>query len=145
MKNFGVYIDADNVSTEMTELALEHIIASGNILLIKAFGNWSRKPGGWSSLVNLNGIETIHRFNMTKSKNAADISLVVDATAALHNDCKFDTLAVISSDCDFLPLVQHAKSLGLQTLGLGMKKAPECYRKQCNTFIELDAQETLVH
>ncbi len=138
MWKYGVFIDADNISADMAEKAIKNLAESGDIRFVRAYGNWSRKPSSWKRLVNSYGVETTHRYNITRSKNAADISLTVDATASLYGSMDFDTLVVVSSDSDFLPLVQHAQACGKKTVGLGCRKAPETYTRQCGQFVFLD-------
>jgi uncharacterized LabA/DUF88 family protein len=48
-------------------------------------------------------------------------------------------LAVVSSDSDFLPLIQHAQARGKNTIGLGCRKTPKVYSELCETFHFLDA------
>jgi len=141
MTNIGMFIDADNISAEMAEKAILKLREMGNIRFVRAYGNWSRKPSSWKRLVNLYGVVTAHRYNITRSKNAADISLTVDATASLYGPMVFDTLAVVSSDSDFLPLVQHAEECGKRTVGVGCHKAPISYTRQCGVFHYLDLPE----
>jgi uncharacterized LabA/DUF88 family protein len=143
MWNIGVFIDADNISVDMAESAILKLNEMGNLRFVRAYGNWSRKPSAWKRLVNQFGVETSHRYNITRSKNAADISLTVDATASLYGQLEFNALAVVSSDSDFLPLVQHAQACGKHTVGLGCRKAPITYTRRCGVFHFLDDLEVL--
>lgn len=138
MWKLGVFIDADNISADMAEQAILKLRKVGDIRFVRAYGNWSRKPSTWKRLVNQYGVETTHRYNITRSKNAADISLTVDATASLYGPMDFNTLAIVSSDSDFLPLVQHAQACGKRTVGVGCRKAPSSYTRQCGVFHYLD-------
>lgn len=143
MFNMGVFIDADNISAELVEKAILMLKEDGNIRFIRAYGNWSCKNAVWKRLANSYGVETFHRYNITRSKNAADISLTVDATASLYSHLDFDSLAVVSSDSDFLPLIQHAQARGKNTIGLGCRKTPHTYTNQCETFHFLDNPDLL--
>lgn len=138
MRKLGVFIDADNISADMAEKAILKLREVGDIRFLRAYGNWSRKPSTWKRLVHQYGVETSHRYNITRSKNAADISLTVDATASLYGPMDFNTLAVVSSDSDFIPLVQHAQACGKRTVGVGCRKAPSSYTRQCGAFHYLD-------
>lgn len=138
MEKIGVFIDADNISAEMAEEAINYLAKVGDVRFLRAFGNWSHKPPGWKYLANKYGVETTHRYNITRTKNAADISLAVEATACLYGSLDFNTLAVVSSDSDFIPLIQHARACGKNTIGIGSKKAPMSYTKQCTHFHFLD-------
>jgi len=138
VERIGVFIDADNISAEMVEKAIKYLVEIGDIRFLRAFGNWSHKSSNWKRLVNQYGVETTHRYNITRTKNAADISLAVEATACLYGSMDFNTLAVVSSDSDFIPLIQHAQACGKHTIGIGSQKAPESYTRQCGSFHFLD-------
>lgn len=143
MWNIVVFIDADNVSSEMAEQAILKLQEEGEIRFVKAYGNWSNKPQGWKRFVNKYGVESTHRYNITRTKNAADISLTVEATASLYGSVNFDTLAIVSSDSDFLPLIQHAHACGKRSVGIGCRKAPVTYTRQCDVFHYLDNPEVI--
>ena len=137
----AAYIDADNISADQTERAISILNDLGEIRVIRAYGNWSSKSGRWKTLVNRHGILASHRYNVATGKNAADIDLTVDAMAGIHGQHDFDTLAIVSSDSDFLPLVQHARACGKRVVGLGCLKAPTTYASRCDWFHYLDSQE----
>jgi len=139
----GAFIDADNISASMAEQAIHKLRGSGDIQLIHAYGNWTRKSSIWKNLANNYGVIINHRYNITRSKNAADISLAVDATAMLYGKMQFDTLAIISSDSDFVPLIQHAQACGKIAIGLGGNKSHETYVGQCDKFIFLEEKKVV--
>ena len=144
MKNlYGVFIDADNISAEMAEKAICRLLVEGDVRFIKAYGNWSRKASHWKRIVNKYGVEATHRYNITRTKNAADISLTVDATASLYGHLDYNSLAVVSSDSDFLPLVQHAQACGRKAVGLGCQKTPVTYSQQCDVFHYIDESQVI--
>lgn len=139
MKTLGVFIDADNLSAEAAEFAIQALAEVGKLRILRAFGNWANKSGSWKTLVNRHSIKAEHRYAMTagKSKNAADIALTVDAALSLFDE-KFNTIAIISSDSDFAPLIQRAKEMGKCTIGVGFRQTPTAYSSQCEQFIYLD-------
>lgn len=138
MKIMGVFIDADNVSASQATTAMQMLSENGEIRFAKAYGNFASKTSAWKGFVNQYGIDATHLYNITRSKNAADISLTVDATASLYTHVEYDTMVVVSSDSDFLPLVSHANTLGKCTAGMGTQKAPKTYTNLCKTFMYLD-------
>ena len=83
-----------------------------------------------------------HRYNISKTKNCADIALVVDATASLYGGgpC-FDTIVVISSDSDFGPLALQARECGKVVVGMGSEKTPSSYVGLCKEFHLFDKLE----
>lgn len=142
MYKIGVFIDADNVSFRFAKRAIQKLRRAGRVRFIKAYGNWIHKGPEWRDLVNQFGVQTTHRYTISKSKNATDIALTVDATASLYSDLDFNTLAVVSSDSDYLPLIQLANSHGKRTIGLGFQSTSVNYQNQCSEFHFLeDVQE----
>lgn len=131
---FGMYIDADNVSPAMCERAIATIQTLGRLRFVKAYGNWSCKESRWKNLCVSYGVATTHRYNHTKTKNSADISLVIEATVDSLKSNLFDTMVIVSSDSDFLPLIQRAAICGKKTVGFGGKKAPLTYTQICDEF-----------
>ena len=142
MWNLGVFVDADNVSAEKTEKAITMLQQHGDIKFIKAYGNWSSRNALWKKVLNQYGVEASHRYNITQRKNATDISLAADATASLYS-LEFDTLAIVSSDSDYLLLVQHARSCGKRTIGVGFRQTPGAYSRQCDSFQYIDEPEII--
>jgi len=143
MCNLGVFVDADNVSAEKTEKALNKLQEFGTIKFVKAYGNWSSRNALWKTVLNKYGVDASHRYNITQRKNAADICLTVDATASLYGSLEFDTLAIVSSDSDYLPLIQHAKACGKQTIGIGFRQTPGVYANNCDSFQYLDEPQVI--
>ncbi len=137
-KHVSVYIDADNVSASVTDKALELLTSVGAIKRISAYGNFSARPKNWRDVCSRWNISMSHHYNVARSKNASDISLVVDATANMYRGWGTDYLAVISSDADFIPLVLHAKAQGTKVIGIGLKKAPQAYKDACDIWVTIE-------
>lgn len=132
---FGVYIDADNVSAEMTDKALELLVAQGRIRHIAAYGNWTSKSSAWRTISIKYNIHVSHMFSLARGKNSADMKLVVDAMVAMEKPCFFNTLVVMSGDSDFIPLIQHARKCGIDTIGIGASNASLNYARACDNFL----------
>ena len=54
----------------------------------------------------------------------------------------YDTLCLVSSDCDFTPLVTRALADGKFVIGFGERKAPKAFVNSCSKFLFLDDIET---
>jgi len=131
---YGMYIDADNVSPAMCEHAIEKIKEMGQLRFVKAYGNWQSKKQ-WRDVCLKHGVVTNHRYNHTHAKNSADMSLVIDATLDTLKSNLFDTIFIVSSDSDFMPLMQRATMCGKKTMGFGEKKVSKTYKSICDEFI----------
>lgn len=136
------YIDADNVSADYARQALSHLSSRGRVHA-KAYGNFAARSAKWKTLCLDFGIEIEHRYQVARTKNAADIALVVDAVECLHQGWGPDFIAILSSDSDFLPLVQRIRGSGIATIGFGESKAPESLKNAYDEWIPLDAKSTV--
>jgi len=52
-----------------------------------------------------------------------------------------DTICLVSSDCDFTPLVTRALADGKSVLGFGERKAPMAFVNSCSKFLYLDEMQ----
>ena len=72
-----------------------------------------------------------------KGKNATDMALLIDAMDMLYTK-SVGTYCLVSSDCDFTPLVLRLRADGKQVIGFGGKKAPAPFVASCTRFLYLD-------
>jgi len=82
----------------------------------------------------------MQQFDLTKGKNATDMALVIDAMDILYTK-DIDVLCLVSSDCDFTPLVTRALADGKVVIGFGERKTPDAFVNSCSLFLFLDSQE----
>ena len=84
-------------------------------------------------------IQPVQQFDLTKGKNATDIALVIDAMDILYTK-DIDSICLVSSDCDFTPLVTRALADGKFVFGFGERKAPAAFVNSCSKFLFLDEE-----
>ena len=77
------------------------------------------------------------QFNYTTGKNAADITLVIDAMDLMHRR-HLDGFCLVSSDSDFTRLASRLREEGAAVYGFGAKKTPEAFRNACTRFIYIE-------
>jgi uncharacterized LabA/DUF88 family protein len=53
-----------------------------------------------------------------------------------------DSICLVSSDCDFTPLVTRALADGKFVIGFGERKAPAAFVNSCSKFLYLDEEMT---
>jgi len=135
---FGIYVDADNVSSQQCDLVIKQLASQGTIRFVKAYGNWQVKRGDWKEVCLKHGIISTHRFNHTNGKNSADISLVIDAVLDAQKSNLYNSIVVVSSDSDFMPLMRQATVFGKTTIGFGQSKASKIYSQTCDQFFYLE-------
>lgn len=142
-EKIAVFIDADNAPARKFDVILAELAKHGVVSIRKAYGNW-KSPGlkQWEDILHEYAIQPIQQFDLTKGKNATDIALVIDAMDILYTK-DIDIICLISSDCDFTPLVTRVLSDGKTVFGFGERKAPSAFVNSCSRFLYLDAEPTV--
>ena len=137
-EKIALFIDADNAPAAKIDTILSELARYGVVNIRKAYGNWKSptiKP--WEDVLHEYAIQPIQQFDLTKGKNATDIALVIDAMDILYTK-DVDAICLVSSDCDFTPLVTRALADGKTVLGFGERKAPAAFVNSCSKFLFLD-------
>jgi uncharacterized protein (TIGR00288 family) len=144
MKNqekIAVFIDADNAPAKKIDKVLSELARYGVVNIRKAYGNWKSpnlKP--WEDMLHEFAIQPIQQFDLTKGKNATDMALVIDVMDILYTK-DVDVICLVSSDCDFTPLVTRALADGKFVIGFGERKAPDAFVNSCSRFLYLDDEQ----
>ena len=137
-EKIALFIDADNAPASKIDVILSELARYGVVNIRKAYGNWKSpciKP--WEDVLHEYAIQPIQQFDLTKGKNATDIALVIDAMDTLYTK-DVDTICLVSSDCDFTPLVTRALADGKFIIGFGERKAPTAFVNSCSKYLFLD-------
>lgn len=137
-EKIALFIDADNAPAAKIDIILSELARYGVVNIRKAYGNWKSpciKP--WEDVLHEYAIQPIQQFDLTKGKNATDIALVIDAMDILYTK-DVDTICLVSSDCDFTPLVTRALADGKFVIGFGERKAPAAFVNSCSKFLFLE-------
>lgn len=134
----ALLIDADNAPATKIEAILSELSTIGMTHVRRAYGNWT-KDGlkGWEGKLHEHAIRPIQQFDLIKGKNATDIAMTVDALELLYID-KPDAFALVSSDCDFTPLVMHLRSKGAEVFGFGNEDTPKPFSNACSLFLYVE-------
>ncbi len=137
-QRIAVFIDADNAPAARMELIISELAKYGVVNIRRAYGNWkSSTLKSWEAILHEYSIQPFQQFDMTKGKNASDIALVIDVMDVLYTK-NVDVICLVSSDCDFTPLVVRALSEGKVVIGFGERKAPMAFVNACSKFLYLD-------
>jgi uncharacterized protein (TIGR00288 family) len=117
----AVLIDIENVGLDAIQGLFDQLSDIGRIIIKRAYADWSISKSPREQLFEL-GIEPVLIFRSTKSgKNASDIRLTIDATELLYQST-VDTFVIVSSDTDFIPLINKLRSAGKVVIGAGRKE-----------------------
>lgn len=116
----AVLIDFENIGLNTIQQLFEQLANLGKISLKRAYADWSKANKSNDQILEL-GIEAIHVLKSAeRGKNACDIRLTVDAIELLFTS-PIDTFVIVSSDSDFIPLINKLRSSGKKVYGAGDK------------------------
>jgi len=137
-KSLAILIDADNTSTRYARPIFEEIATLGEANVRRIYGDFADdRLKGWREVMQPLAIVPQQQFNYTTGKNAADITLVIDAMDLMHRG-GLDGFCLVSSDSDFTRLAQRLRENGALVYGFGAKKTPEAFRNACTRFIYIE-------
>jgi uncharacterized protein (TIGR00288 family) len=141
----ALLIDADNAPASKIEAIVSEIAKYGVANIRKAYGNW-KSPAlkAWEECLHEYAIRPVQQFDYTKGKNATDAAMIIDAMDLLYTQ-QLDAFAIVSSDCDFTPLVMRILTNGLKVYGFGEKKTPLPFVYACSTFLYLETIDQAVN
>ncbi|MBP5674659.1 MAG: NYN domain-containing protein [Victivallales bacterium] len=144
MDKVGVYIDADNISVAYADEIMKKAAELGDIVICRAYGNLSAFSGdkSWKEGMKKFAIQAFPQVSICENKkNSADFALMLDALeAALTNTVS--VICIVSSDSDFLPLVQRLRPR-ISVYGFGIEKTLMSYRMAFMKFFVLDECKSL--
>ena len=140
----ALLIDADNAPASKIEAIVSELAKYGVANIRKAYGNWkSPTLKAWEQCLHEYAIRPVQQFDYTKGKNATDAAMIIDAMDVLYSQ-PLDAFAIVSSDCDFTPLVMRVLTNGLKVYGFGEKKTPLPFVYACSTFLYLETIDQAV-
>ena len=139
--NIALLIDYENVGIDSMQNLVEQLSGLGRIIVKRAYADWSAQKKGQERLIEL-GVEAVHNYRGTRSgKNSCDIKLTIDAVELLHS-AQVDTFVIVSSDSDFVPLVNHLRGSGKSVIGAGREAVTSTTMvKSCDRYIFLEIDE----
>jgi len=138
--NIALLIDYENVGIDSMQGLVEQLSGMGRIIVKRAYADWSSQRKGQERLIEL-GVEAVHNYRGTRAgKNSCDIKLTIDAVELLHS-AQVDTFVIVSSDSDFVPLVNHLRGSGKSVIGAGRKAVTSTTMvKSCDRYIFLGTE-----
>lgn len=145
-ESIALLIDADNAPAAKIDFIIAELATYGVVNIRRAYGNWKNQTlSGWEKILHEFAIQPLQHFDLVKGKNATDMAMLIDAMDILYTK-NVGTFCLVSSDCDFTPLVLRLRADGKQVIGFGGQNAPAPFVNSCSRFLYLDdskkAQET---
>jgi len=141
-ESIALLIDADNAPASKIEFIMSELASHGVVNIRRAYGNWKKRAlAGWEKVLHEHAIQPVQHFDLVKGKNATDMALLIEAMDILYTK-DVDTFCLVSSDCDFTPLVLRLRADGKQVIGFGGQNTPEPFINGCTRFLYLDDDST---
>ena len=136
--SIALLIDADNSPSAKIDFIISELASHGVVNIRRAYGNWTKRGlSGWIDVLHGYAIQPMQSFDLVKGKNATDMSLLIDAMDILYTK-DIQTFCLVSSDCDFTPLIQRLRADGKKVIGFGNQRTPEPFIASCTHFLYLD-------
>jgi uncharacterized protein (TIGR00288 family) len=136
-RQLAVLIDFENVGLDSIQWLFDQLSHVGRIIVKRAYGDWSSAGSRRDQLLQL-GIEPIQLFHAAQSKNSSDIRLAIDAVELLYQS-PVDTFVIVSSDSDFVSLVNRLRAAGKSVIGAGREETtPHSLVISCDRYYYLE-------
>jgi len=137
----AVFFDFENIVLGVKEKfdpgrVLEHLASRGDVLIRRAYADWSRFSRYQSKLLEL-GVEMVFLPSYGVSdKNRTDTAVCVDAMEILFTRPNIETFVIVSGDSDFGVLARRLRSYGKRVLGISARSsASKILASICHEFI----------
>tara|TARA_R110000868_G_scaffold185103_1_gene426891 strand:- start:6290 stop:7039 length:750 start_codon:yes stop_codon:yes gene_type:complete len=137
VRPIAVLIDAENVSQPKLMFGLlQELSKCGTVGLKRVYGN-AAAVAKWKDEASEFGIEVGLKSLNPKRKNASDFSLIIDAMDLMHSG-KYGGFCIVSSDSDFLPLVQRIRREGISVYNCGEDEKTTTSRNAYSRFFAVE-------
>jgi hypothetical protein len=134
---FAVLIDGDNAMPSLVPQILSKLKEYGEPFICRVFANRTSIVA-WDDAVLKYSIGSIRVPNITKGKNAVDISIVIAAMDFLYNRPELKGFCIVSSDGDFTELASYLKEKHKFVLGIGDARTPDSFVNACSEFVYVE-------
>jgi uncharacterized LabA/DUF88 family protein len=136
--NFAVYVDAENISHNLYEVALSHILERGNVSIKHVYADWSMPCyKHWKTM--LHNTSSIAKQQFHYGNNDVDNAIVMDAIELSLTNKDINAIAIMSSDGGYFSLAQRLREQGKYVVALGNKNTPIRFKSSCNEFITINS------
>ena len=134
----ALYFDCQNVSHVFLRDVISYCQNERYEIIIKKAYKDFTEHCGWDEILHASDIESVQVFS--SKPNCVDVSLCLDALDDALVLTQLDAVGIVSSDCDFTPLIIKLKKLGKTVLGFGEQKTKQSVKDAYSNFILLHRQ-----
>ena len=134
-KRVMLLVDADNVSADVIDQAVERVMADHGAIHVRRAYCTAESALSNLQLFKRHSIRPI--VNLSTGKNSTDIALAVDAMDLVMAE-RPNVVVVVSSDSDFAPLVIRLREKGCRVEGIGQEgKTGDDSKPVYDAFVDL--------
>ena len=133
-------IDADNVSADVIDQAVERVHAEHGAIHVRRAYCTAESALANLKLFKAHSIRPI--VNLSTGKNSTDISLAVDAMDLVITE-RPQVVVIVSSDSDFAPLVIRLREKGCRVEGIGqLGKTGDDSKPVYDRFVDIEHRKS---
>lgn len=138
-RNTAVFIDGENIAATKATKIISIILKEGSVVdYIKVYG--LQKDGAtrmWTEVASHTDNMKDIRLYGPPAKNKVDSKIIKDAKTAVKKNRNVDIYYIVSSDHDYISVIDELRERGKRVVVIGEKKASEKLRKSANKFIQI--------
>jgi uncharacterized LabA/DUF88 family protein len=134
----AVLIDGENISRKYIKLIMDEVNEFGTPTYKRVYADFSDgSASSWKDELRKYALTPVFQINYTKSKNASDSAMIIDAMDILYTG-NVTGFCIVTSDSDFTKLANRLREAGMLVIGMGEQKTPISLVSACETFKYLD-------
>ena len=136
-KNFAVFIDGDNISSEYLDAIITEIDGKGEIIIKRVYGDWTTSSmKSWKEKVF---DFPIRQFQQSRNgPNATDNAIIMDSIELAIQNKNVNAFCIVSTDSGYVSLAMRLRENGKHVLGIGGKESKDRWQKSCNEFVTIE-------
>ena len=138
LRQLAVLIDGDSIDPECLGRVLAEADRHGTVTIRRIYGDQDRLSY-WEKCINNYGIESVP--NSTTYKNAADVTLIIDAAEILRSGEKgIGGFCIVTSDNDFAGLARWIRKKGAYVVVIWSSsphKHEPSFEDECDAFMHV--------
>lgn len=132
---FVVFVDAENVSSEILKDVYDIIKPRGKIVMCKVFGDFSILPA-WKDVCIRFNADPVMVWRKS-GKNSSDIKMVQQCVHMMYSNPQIQNYVLVTGDGDFTHMVQDLKVNQKDVIVMGNSaSSSNSLRECCDEFIE---------
>jgi hypothetical protein len=115
---------------------MDYAASFGTVSISRAYANWATPVNAsYASQMMRSSIDLVQMFPLTRTKNGADIRLVIDVIDDLSAHRHITHVLVVAGDSDYVSLAQRCKRLGRRVIGVGaFRSVGQYWEAACDEF-----------